>query len=149
GIFLSAHDLFIHHHFFSQQLQVAYVVDPIRQIRGFFQWRDGNVAAVRGFYLCGDRTERVTLSRLVNELENLPNPEGGGGFSPRLEAELIAMLSRPHTPTLVDRGSSTIVFGLLGMLLGALGVALVVWLNSVSQQMHDQSLQLARLEQAQ
>ena len=41
GIFLSSHDLFIHRHFFAQPLQVAYVVDPIRQTRGFFQWRDG------------------------------------------------------------------------------------------------------------
>ena len=34
GIFLSSHDLFIHHNFFAQPLQVAYVVDPIRQTRG-------------------------------------------------------------------------------------------------------------------
>ena len=41
GIFLSHHDLFIHQNFFKQELQVAYVVDPINQSRGFFQWRDG------------------------------------------------------------------------------------------------------------
>ncbi len=38
GIFLSGHDLFIQHHFFRQPLQVAYVVDPMRQPRGFFSW---------------------------------------------------------------------------------------------------------------
>src|SRR4029078_6272194 len=31
GIFLSGHDPFIHQNFFDQALQVAYVVDPIRQ----------------------------------------------------------------------------------------------------------------------
>ena len=36
GIFLSSHDLFIHRNFFNQPLQVAYVVDPIRQTRGLF-----------------------------------------------------------------------------------------------------------------
>ena len=55
GIFLSSHDLFIHHNFFDQPLQVAYVVDPIRQTRGFFQWRDGQMDQVGGFYLTARR----------------------------------------------------------------------------------------------
>jgi hypothetical protein len=48
GIFLSSHDLFIHRHFFAQQLQVAYVIDPIRQTRGFYQCREGAVVQVGG-----------------------------------------------------------------------------------------------------
>ena len=79
GIFLSHHDLFIHQHFFAQPLQVAYVVDPINQTRGFFQWRDGGMAQVGGYYLIADRGDRVALARLANDLEKLPNPEGGGG----------------------------------------------------------------------
>lgn len=43
GIFLSAYDLFIHRHFFSEPWQVALVVDPQRQEFGFFQWRHGDV----------------------------------------------------------------------------------------------------------
>jgi proteasome lid subunit RPN8/RPN11 len=43
GIFLSAYDLFIQRHFFSQTWQVALVVDPVRKELGFFQWRDGDV----------------------------------------------------------------------------------------------------------
>ena len=43
GIFLSAYDLFIHRHFFSEPWQVALVVDPHRQEFGFFQWRGGEV----------------------------------------------------------------------------------------------------------
>ena len=76
---------------------LAYVVDPINQTRGFFQWRDGALAQVGGYYLCADRGDRVALARLANDLEKLPNPEGGGGgaISPRLEAELIKMLNRP------------------------------------------------------
>ena len=44
GIFLSAYDLFIHHHFFSEPWQIAMVVDPKRQEFGFFQWRDDQIA---------------------------------------------------------------------------------------------------------
>ena len=52
---------------------------PIQQTRGFFQWRDGGMAQVQGFYLTADRGDRIALARLVNDLENLPNPEGPGG----------------------------------------------------------------------
>ena len=42
-------------------------------------------------------------------------------MSPRLEAELIAMLNRPHTVSAApDRGQTAAVFSLLGMVLGAL-----------------------------
>src|SRR4051812_27996089 len=97
GIFLSHHDLFIHQNFFSQPLQVAYVVDPIQSSRGFFRWSNGQMVQVGGFHLCAERSERLALSKLANDLENLPSPTGQGGsaLSPRLEAELIKMLSRP------------------------------------------------------
>ena len=42
-----------------------------------------------------DRGDRLALARLVNDLEKIPNASGGGGLSPRLEAELIAMLTPP------------------------------------------------------
>ncbi len=43
GVFLSAYDLFIHRHFFSQPWQIALVVDPCRRQFSFFQWRRGSV----------------------------------------------------------------------------------------------------------
>lgn len=43
GVFLSAYDLFIHRHFFSQPWQIALVVDPRARKFGFFQWHDGRV----------------------------------------------------------------------------------------------------------
>jgi proteasome lid subunit RPN8/RPN11 len=151
GIFLSGHDLFIHHHFFAQPLQVAYVVDPIRQTRGFFRWSDGRMEPVGGFSLCSERTGRVALARLVNDLERLPNPEGaGGGITPRLEAELIAMLNRPHTPTVITSPSSVAqtgaVFTLLGVVLGVLGMAAVLWLNALTKSIRDQGESLQALQ---
>lgn len=43
GIFLSEHDLFIHHNFFSDPSQIAHVVDPLTGTEGVFTWRDGEV----------------------------------------------------------------------------------------------------------
>ena len=146
GVFLSGHDLFIHNNFFAQKLQVAYVVDPIRQTRGFFQWRNGSMSQVSGFYLSAERADRVALARLANDLENFPDssPQGtgiGGGLSPRLEAELIAMLTRPtmhHQAQAVDRTQSAMVFALLGLVVGVLGLSSVLWLNTIFGQIQDQ-----------
>ncbi len=144
GIFLSHHDLFIHQHFFSQPLQVAYVVNPINQTRGFFQWRDGGLAQVGGYYLTADRGDRVALARLANDLEKLPNPEGGGGgsLSPRLEAELIKMLTRPapsYANTPAERIQLATLFGMLGTFLGILGVALALWLYQLQGRVQEQN----------
>lgn len=150
GIFLSHHDLFIHQHFFAQPLQVAYVVDPINQTRGFFQWRDGGLAQVGGYYITADRGDRVALARLVNDLENLPNPDGGGGgaLSPRLEAELIKMLNRPVQSTFaspVERVQLATFFGMIGTFLGILGMALVLWLFQLQSRIQDQNESINRL----
>jgi proteasome lid subunit RPN8/RPN11 len=136
GIFLSHHDLFIHQHFFAQPLQVAYVVDPINQTRGFFQWRDGGMAQVTGYFVTAARADRVALARLVNELERFPSSEGtsGGGLSPRLEAELINMLTRPAQREYTqpaERFQIAAVFSLLGAILGILGLAAALWLYQI------------------
>lgn len=146
GIFLSSHDLFIHNHFFNQMLQVAYVVDPIRQTRGFFQWRDGQMVAVGGFYIVGNRTDRVSVARLASELEGLPGSDGGGsGLSPRLEAELIAMLSRPQYAQAAPNPQSAAFFGVIGLLLGALVMAGVFWVWLLFRGMVDQNDRFEKL----
>ena len=43
GVFLSAYDMFIHRHFFSQPWQIAMVVDPRSRQFSFFQWHGGKV----------------------------------------------------------------------------------------------------------
>ncbi len=146
GVFLSSHDLFIQRHFFSQKLQVAYVVDPIRQTRGFFRWRDGEMQQTGGFFLTADRSERAALVRLVDDLENVPNADptsAGGGLSPRLEAELITMLTRPATHhvgvSAVDRAQTALLFGILGTMFGVVGLAAVLWLNTLSGHVQEQA----------
>ena len=150
GIFLSGHDLFIHRNFFDQPLQVAYVVDPIRQTRGFFRWKDGGLDQVRGFFLSAERSDRAALARLANDLEGLPNADsgGGGGLSPRLEAELIAMLTRPsyqaQAPS--ERGQLAAVAGAGGLLVGVLGLGAVLWVNSLTNQVREQADRIKGLD---
>lgn len=157
GIFLSGHDLFIHRNFFAQPLQVAYVVDPIRQTRGFFRWRDGGLDQVGGYYLSADRGERLALARLANELESIPDADptgggGGGGLSPRLEAELIAMLTRPHNQapasSAADRAQLAAFFGTMGLFAGVVLFAALAFLYSLTQQVHEQTGTLARLRES-
>jgi len=152
GIFLSSHDLFIHRNFFAQPLQVALVIDPIRQTRGFFRWRDGALEQVGGYFLTSRRDDRVALARLVNDLESIPNAgSGGGGLSPRLEAELIAMLSRPHqgsTSTAAGQAQAATLFGFVGLLAGGLLVAAAAGFYALSQQFREQTEKFSLLEQS-
>lgn len=51
GIFLSNYDLFIQDNFFNMPFQVAYVIDPIQNLRGFFQWKNGKTEKLKGYYI--------------------------------------------------------------------------------------------------
>jgi len=144
GIFLSHHDLFIHQHFFAQRLQVAYVVDPVQLSRGFFQWRDQAMAQVEGFYLTAQRGDRIALAKVANDLENLTSPQGnaGGAFSPRLEAELIKMLTKPsffyNDTSPAEKIQTAMVFGMLGSFLSVLALAGAFWLYQLHGRLQEQ-----------
>ena len=43
GIFLSEYDKFIQENFFKEEYQIAYVVDPIQNIEGFYFWINGKI----------------------------------------------------------------------------------------------------------
>ena len=68
SVFLSGMDMFICDHFFNRPLDVALVIDPCRQDRGFFQWTgdaDPRVRRTSGFYLIASRFRRFELRRAV------------------------------------------------------------------------------------
>lgn len=152
GIFLSGHDLFIHRNYFARPLLVAYVVDPIRGDRGFFRWRDDDLDRVGGYHLVADRGDRAALARLVDDLEGVDRPPGGGGLtlSPRLEAELIDMLSRPHQapPAAVAAPAAAAAFGLVGLAAGALLVGAALWLQAIAAELKGQGAEVRRLAMA-
>ncbi len=61
GIFLSDYDKFIHQNFFSEDYQVAYVVDPIRKTEGFYFWINGKIEKCRGFYIYDKAGTKITV----------------------------------------------------------------------------------------
>ena len=50
GIFLSEYDKFIQENFFKEEYQIAYVIDPIQDIEGFYFWINGKIERCKGFY---------------------------------------------------------------------------------------------------
>jgi proteasome lid subunit RPN8/RPN11 len=62
GIFLSDRDTFIHEHFFNGPGQVAYVVDPVRDLEGVFSWRQGKPTPMSHFWV-GDEIHTVEASQ--------------------------------------------------------------------------------------
>jgi len=72
GVFLSSMDMFICDHFFNKPLDVALVIDPCRQDRGFFQWTGNPRQRVRrtsGFYLVASRFRADELQDVAQRLE--------------------------------------------------------------------------------
>ncbi|HOP11567.1 MAG TPA: LysM peptidoglycan-binding domain-containing protein [Oscillospiraceae bacterium] len=71
GIFLSNYDMFIQENFFNMPFQVAYVVDPLQNIRGFFQWKNGKVEKLNGFYIYDgvEKPIKIEQRKLKTETE--------------------------------------------------------------------------------
>ncbi|MFQ7105627.1 MAG: LysM peptidoglycan-binding domain-containing protein [Neglectibacter timonensis] len=63
GIFLSNYDLFIQENYFNLPFQVAYVIDPIQNIRGFFQWKNGKIEKLKGFYIYDDVGKPIKIEQ--------------------------------------------------------------------------------------
>ncbi len=61
GIFLSNYDMFIHENFFDLPFQVAYVIDPVQELRGFFQWKDGEVKKLGGYHVYDDVGKQIRI----------------------------------------------------------------------------------------
>lgn len=164
GVFLSGHDRFLHQSFFPEPLQVAYVVDPIRRTRGFFQWRDGKLVAASGFRLFAPAHRRVALAQFLDDLDTpLADPLDPNalpdfkalGLSPRLEAELLAMIGttrRLAAGSLPTSSSSatpstllTVTTGVTGLLLGVVLTLLLVAIGLTRDSLERQANELQAL----
>lgn len=75
GIFLSEYDKFIHQNFFSEAYQVAYVVDPIQDIEGFYFWINGNIEKCKGFYIYDKTGTQITVDTGKDEMSEEKAPE--------------------------------------------------------------------------
>jgi proteasome lid subunit RPN8/RPN11 len=70
GIFLSNYDLFIQDNFFNMPFQVAYVIDPIQNLRGFFQWKNGKTEKLKGYYIYDDVGTPIKIEQKKLKDEN-------------------------------------------------------------------------------
>lgn len=87
GIFLSNYDMFIQENFFNLPFQVAYVIDPIQNIRGFFQWKNGRVEKLKGYYIYDDVGKPIKIEQTRVKKESAAPAKVS-----RLAAALIALL---------------------------------------------------------
>lgn len=69
GIFLSEYDKFIHQNFFNEDYQVAYVVDPIQKIEGFYFWINEKIEKCKGFYIYDKTGAKITVGADKEEAE--------------------------------------------------------------------------------
>jgi proteasome lid subunit RPN8/RPN11 len=107
GIFLSERDTFIQQHFFSGPGQVAYVVDPVRDLEGVFAWRDGKPQPLPHYWV-GDRVRTVESSER-NPAASAQSADKSGAGSAGYDA------SRSWDS--MPLGLATLVLGALTMLL--------------------------------
>lgn len=73
GIFLSNYDLFIQENFFDLPFQIAYVIDPIQNLRGFFQWKNGKIEKLKGYYIYDEIGKSIKIEQTkVKKEEAVP-----------------------------------------------------------------------------
>lgn len=63
GIFLSNYDIFIQENFFNMPFQIAYVIDPVQNERGFFCWKNGKIEKLSGFYVYDDLNKPIKIAQ--------------------------------------------------------------------------------------
>ena len=55
--------MFIQENFFNLPFQVAYVIDPIQNLRGFFQWKNGRIEKLKGYYIYDDVGKPIKIEQ--------------------------------------------------------------------------------------
>lgn len=73
GIFLSNYDMFIQENFFNLPFQVAYVIDPIQNLRGFFQWKNGKIEKLSGYCVYDDTGTPIKIEQ-IKVKKDVPSP---------------------------------------------------------------------------
>lgn len=69
GIFLSNYDIFIHENFFNLPFQIAYVIDPKQNYRGFFQWKNNKIEKLKGFCIYDEVGKKIKIEEKKKQKE--------------------------------------------------------------------------------
>ncbi len=84
GIFLSEYDKFIQKNFFSEEYEVAYVIDPIQDIEGFYFWISGKIERCKGFYIYDKTGNKIDVVK--NESQESVTTEMASGTEKTIPA---------------------------------------------------------------
>jgi proteasome lid subunit RPN8/RPN11/archaellum component FlaC len=99
-VFLSPMDLFICDNFFNRQLDVALVIDPCNDDRGWFQWNEEHkTQRTGGFYLTSNRYREDEL----NYFASLYNHEPTMNSDPRYSGYHIGTTTPTQAPAMNNR----------------------------------------------
>ena len=103
GIFLSNYDMFIQENFFNLPFQIAYVIDPVQNTRGFFCWKNGRIERLKGYYIYDepgkiivpptDGTGEPAVSMSSTNRNPLPQKKGFLGLTIALVVVCAALIS--------------------------------------------------------
>jgi proteasome lid subunit RPN8/RPN11 len=89
GIFLSEYDKFIQENFFKEEYEVAYVIDPIQGIEGFYFWINGKIERCKGFYVFDKTGTKIGISVTDEENPRIVKQQTGSLLSRIVIAALI------------------------------------------------------------
>ena len=96
-VFLSSYDLFIQENFFDLPFQTAYVVDSVKDNRGFFAKINGEISRLGGFFIYDDGKKPITLPQAKqakqNRTVNLPKALLYAGLGLLLLTTLVSAFS--------------------------------------------------------
>jgi len=103
GVFLSNMDRFICDHFFNRPLDVALVVDPVGNDRGWFYWQEGaegRLPQTGGFRVTASRFRHRELAAYVTRLEGRMSTKpdvtfGGAPGAPDVSTQVVHVI-RPQ-----------------------------------------------------
>ena len=96
GIFLSEYDKFIQENFFKEDYEIAYVVDPIQEIEGFYFWINGKIERCKGFYVFEKTGKKINMesdSDIMSDHFNLRKSTPAGRIAVAVLALAIAILA--------------------------------------------------------
>jgi len=71
GIFLSEYDRFVHENFFKEPYQVAYVIDTIQKVEGFYGWDKNELVKCNSFFLYDDVGKQIADPIQPNGMNHL------------------------------------------------------------------------------
>ena len=115
SVFLSGMDLFICNNFFNRPLDVALVIDPCNDDRGWFQWTDDEPPKTNrtgGFYLISGRYRQQEL----NHFARIYNREPTMNQDPRYAGDIYSGGTQPVV-NLMDNRRPIFDFAIVAMLL--------------------------------